>query len=403
VCDEDALKAPPIERDDAPLRSIATAMAILAFGEGLRAPKLLLREELTEPQRRTLELTCDHGIPLPVAGAPWISRAAMDRFLRGGSPLDRVILHAGKEAPLYVHLAKTDADAALASAASQLPEDALVDVAMDILGGAYDLTQFTLPTEAMSLAIERHVEPVALRSAKLDAYATELLAHLDEVTGAQARFALLPSIRACVPVDPLLDALAARAVGFLRERGRDWLATFPEPRRSAIVASFGNGYLLGLFRDVCERKSLEAALMAAFAAPDCKWLEHEAMSVLGTLADTSVLRKLEAEVTGRRKNIVSRVVRERTREGFFVLHLHPRDGRIEATLRDTTGRVVREALLSAPPLEEELAALAKAYETTQDPIVLLEGDVDDTTEYRVMRFLPAREVRAGGSSIQRQG
>jgi hypothetical protein len=132
-------------------------------------------------------------------------------------------------------------------------------------------------------------------------------------------------------------------------------------------------------------------------------LEHEAMSVLGTLADTSVLRKLEAEVTGRRKNIVSRVVRERTREGFFVLHLHPRDGRIEATLRDTTGRVVREALLSAPPLEEELAALAKAYETTQDPIVLLEGDVDDTTEYRVMRLLPAREVRAGGSSIQRQG
>jgi hypothetical protein len=58
-----------------------------------------------------------------------------------------------------------------------------------------------------------------------------------------------------------------------------------------------------------------------------------------------------------------------------------------------------EGRVSASPTVEDHTPFAEACVTDEGPpVVELAGDVDSTTEYRVMRLLPVRGEVRGGSS-----
>jgi hypothetical protein len=384
---------------DTPLLAIASAMAAIAFADRPQDPRLLRREDLDDRMRRTLALTRDHGIAVPVAGAPWCSRDAMARFLRGGGPLDLVIDLGGENAPLFAHLRslarpnEDDAEATprlealFADLAARLSETDWIDLAVDILEGSYEIASYGNVPSRLQTMLERHVEPFASRHpAKLGVYADALRAR-GEVTGPQARFALLAFIQARAPVDVRDDRLVASALGLLGEQARDWLASFPEPRRSAIVAWPGGARLLKRLRSVCDAAILEDQLIARFTAADCAWSFSDAESLLAIVSDTARLRALRDSVSGRRRVLVGRVLRARTRDGVFTLEMHAGDGGVRAVLRDGAGALVLERTLSAQPFASELVPFAEACAAYDEPCIELAGDVDRTTEYRVQRTL----------------
>ncbi|MFO0715058.1 MAG: hypothetical protein U0353_34790 [Sandaracinus sp.] len=77
--------------------------------------------------------------------------------------------------------------------------------------------------------------------------------------------------------------MAGAAIAMMREEGVAWLRTFPEPRRSRMIARFGNPYLLGFLRGCVRAAARRAA--RGLAAPDCGWFTHDAEGALRARAD----------------------------------------------------------------------------------------------------------------------
>ncbi|HVI04277.1 MAG TPA: hypothetical protein VM869_36560 [Enhygromyxa sp.] len=390
---------------DVPLRTIAGAMTSLAFGERARDPQLLRREQLDERMRRVLALTCDHAIPVPVAGAPWIEPATMARFLAGGGPLDAEIEWQGETQPLFAILvplmhreledAAPVADQLFAAIVERWTPERATELAIDILDDGYGLMAYYGQLAApIALAIERHVHPLARRCpALLAAYAERLLARTDHY-GAQVEFAFAREIEANEPVEPRFDSLARLAIASrASDRSKVWLASFPEPRRARMVASFGSAYLLEQLGSACDRATLEDAMIEAFLDRGCQWYEHDAESVLARIDDTARLQALLEQATGRRRAVLARVLRTRTRVGVFVLDMHEDGDRIRATLRDGAGRELTQATLSASPRVDELVPLVQRCVGEGELAIELAGDIDSTTNYRVMRLLPEAGFR----------
>jgi hypothetical protein len=402
---------------DVPLRTIAGAMTSLAFGERVRDPSLLRPEQLDDRMRRVLELTCDHDIPVAIAGAPWIDRAAMARFLAGGGPLDDEFEWQGERLALFVVLASLtrEAEAEAEAGAEQLftalarswPPERMIALAIDILDDGYGLAPYGPPVPALRNVFARQLEPLAQRCPELlSAYAERLLER-EDTTGAQVQFAFARAIAAREAVEPRFDRLAGQAIASAVEPGKVWLASFPEPRRSRIVAKFGNRYLFDQLASVCDPATLEVALIEAFLDPTCAWFEHDAESVLATITDTGRLEALLAETSGRRRTVLARVVRTRTRAGVFVLDLRNDGDAIRAILRDGTDRVLDEARLSASPRVDELVPLVELCVGEGELAIELAGDIDPTSNYRVMRLLPEAgfhgRVQSGGTTYQGGG
>lgn len=418
ICDEpgDALPGSFAEYfSDVPLRTIAGVMASLAFGERARDPRLLRREQLDERMRRVLALTRDHAIPVPVAGAPWIEPAAMRRFLAGGGPLDAELEWRGETQPLFVILnalarddgqaeTEADADRLFAAIASSWTPARATELAIDILDGSYDLAPYGAPATVIATALARHLQPLARQCPELlAAYAERLLAR-EHPTGAQARFVFARAIEAEQPPEPRFDRLARFAVASLRESGKVWLASFPEPRRSRIVASFGNPYLLHLLGSACDPATLDDALLDTFLHPTCSWYEHDAESVLARIEDTARLQALLDHQTGRRRAVLERVLRSRSRAGVFVLALRNDGDRIHATVSDGSARELAQEFLSTSPRVDELVPLVRQCIGEGELAIELVGDVDSSTTYRVMRLLGEAgfrgRIQSGGMSTQ---
>ena len=402
---------------DLPLRTIANAMASLAFGQRLRDPELLRRSDLDDRQRRVLALTRDHAIPIAIAGAPWIEPEAMARFLAGGGPLDQTLDWRGSSQPLFVVLAtlarspdataaESEVDAIFAELARTWPPERLLELAIDILDNGYGLAPYGPPLAVLSSAWTHHVEPLARRDVELrQAYAERLLER-EYPLGVQARFAFITQIEANQPVDPRFDRVAAAAIAADLEGGLAWLASFPEPRRSSMVARFGNAWIHRRLGSVCEPELLEAALIAGFLDPACAWLEHEVETLLQTIADTSKLEALLAETRGRRRSVLARVLQARTREGVFTLEMWVEGEGVRALVRDGQGTLLIETMLSSSPRVDELAGVLERCSNTPATTIELAGDLDSTTEYRVMRLLGdagfrGRVQAAGGSTMTR--
>ncbi len=371
---------------DRPLRGLLAALARIAFGD--HGDGLVRREHLDARQREVLGFTVTYGVPVPVPSAPWITPEAMTRFLEGGGPLDREVELGGVRAPAFVHL-QPPLDAhdhqgfarAIEELAAALGPDELFDVVVDLLSGAYDLAPGGHLVDDAPL--REHVLPrVSGLRARFVAAAHDLAER--EASGQLARFVMTPQITACEAPPPELDRLAGAALGSLRAEGMPWLRTFPEPRRSRIVARFGNAYLLDLFGGVCTE--LSSALLEAFVAPECAWWVHDAEGALGRIS-TEALRDALPGLEGRRASIVRRVLRAKTGEGSFTLTMRIVEGGIDVTLVDWLDVTRLEARWSAHPQLNELSAVPRALAPTEDPFVQLEGDVDAGTEYRVMRLL----------------
>jgi hypothetical protein len=389
VCDEAPPAAPSFAEygADRPLRGLVAALARAAFGSA--APtRLLVREDLDAKKRAVLALTVTHGVPVPAPGVPWITPEVMRRFLEGGGPLDRELEMDGARAPLFAHLfAPTRANDAktvrrrVGEIARALDDDALFDLVVDLFSGAYELAQGGYLDAPLADAIEALVHPRlgALR-ARFVAYAQALAS---DPSGPAAHFALRPWIEAREASPPELDRVAGAALATMREDGVAWLRTFPEPRRSHLIARFGNPYLLGLFEGACE--ALPEALLETFVSPDCGWLVHDAEAALERVPTEALAAALPG-LLGRRAAIARRALRARTGEGRLVLELHVEDESLRATLVDWTGRARLEARWSRQPSVEELSRLVTAIADVVDPLVTLAGDLDSTTAYRVMRL-----------------
>ncbi len=396
------------EDDDrgAALRTIATAMTQIAFGPKARDSAPLCVADLDERQRMVLELTRDHGIPVPVAGAPFPTRAEMARFLTNEGLLTRGIAVDGKRAPIHVHLRRlapddpeleTLAESVMAEAARVLTPAELLELALEIHEGAYGLGPYGAPAPAIAAALDRHVLPIAAHAhERLATYAAELaqdlttasvqaVSVLQTVGSARARFALLPWILASEPVPESVDSVAARAISYDGKALAPWLATFPEPRRSRIVASYGNRWLLDTLRAVCTETVLTDALVEAFSKPDCRWLALEATRVLETIADTSRLESLRDASSGRRRKLVERVLRARSGEGTFTLKLDGKGG-LRATLLAGEKKLV-EAVLPADLTKDHLVPFVAACSVTDEPTVQIAGKAPHARADLVARVL----------------
>lgn len=410
VGDEAPRESPALDDEDddrgAALRTIATAMTQIAFGPKARDSAPLCVADLDERQRTVLELTRDHGIPVPVAGAPFPTRAEMARFLANEGLLTRAIAVEGKRAPIHVHLRRlapddpeleTLAESVMAEAARALTPAELLELALEIHEGAYGLGPYGAPAPAIAEALDRRVLPFAAHSHdRLATYAAKLaqalttasvrtVSVLQTVGSARARFALLPWILASEPVPESLDSVAARAIGFDAKALASWLATFPEPRRSRIVASYGNRWLLDTLRAVCNEPALADALVDAFSAPDCRWLALEATRVLETIADTTRLESLRDASSGRRRKLVERVLRARSGEGTFTLKLDGKGG-LRATLLTGDKKLV-EAVLPADLTKDHLVAFVAACSVIDEPTVLIAGKAPHARASLVARVL----------------
>jgi hypothetical protein len=374
---------------DRPLRGLVASLAEAAFGTTPRAG-LLTRDELDASQRAVLALTVTYGVPVPVSGAPWITADAMSRFLTGGGPLDRALEIEGVRAPIFVHLhgpTHEELDARLTQVleaiVAQSSDDELFDLVIDLFADGYDLAQGGYLPTGLARATSSLVFPrLGSMRVRFERYAASLADGLP--SGPAARFALTPWIDANEPSPPHLDRVAGSAVAFLRAEGVPWLKTFPEPRRSQMIARFGNPYLLQLFEGVCER--LPEALLDAFVAPECAWFEHDAEGALGRVP-SEMLERARPSLVGRRAAIVRRVLRARTGEGRFVLTLRAEDGGLRATLLDWTGTTRLDERWDAQPRVEELADLAATTKDVIDAHVTIAGELDGTVEYRVMRLV----------------
>jgi hypothetical protein len=304
---------------DVPLRSIAGAMAAIAFGERAHDRTLLCRDELDDRMRRVLLLTVEHGIPVPIAGAPWIEASEMARFLNGGGPLDERFEWQGANEPLYLTLTalaggqdpnehEAEVDQLFAQLAELWSPERLIALAIDIVDNGYGLAPYGPPQPTIRAAIAKYITPLGDRyPEQFDAYAERLLLE-DHAAGARVELAFGRAIAAKQPVEPRFDRLARSAIASNYQHGRDWLLCFPEPRRSQMVAAWGNGHLYNRFLADCDRATLEDALIAGFLASECRWYEHEAETLIATITDETKLERLREQSTGRRRVLVDRVL-----------------------------------------------------------------------------------------------
>ena len=410
VCDEGEPARPSFDGYLAgePLRALAGVMATLAFGERANDPRILRREEVDDRRRRVLALTRDRSIPVPVRCAPWITPRAMARFLAGGGPLDDEVEIDGVRAPIYVHLVPLEhgpverVEALFTSLAQTLPAERLIELAADVLDDGYAAyTPHGWAQAVLTCLLPRVRTDVAGLRRYADSLAAERFPKPE-----QAAFALANEIAEGRAPEPHLDRLARAALCRPTETTRAWLAAFESPRREQLVASFGNMYLYRQYAPLCERTTLEAALLDAFMAPDCDWLVHEAEALVGSVADDASLEALVGHASGRRREILERVMQERSGSGVFTLELTDLKSSIRAVLH-TQGRELASFVFSHPPMPEEIALLRPSLAAARRPVVVLSGDLDSTTEYRMQRLvgdigMPI-EVRAGGSSLRAGG
>lgn len=244
-----------------------------------------------------------------------------------------------------------------------------------------DHAAYGAPSPPLDAALARRVEP-ALTS--LAERCTSLAASpraRDGVDGALARIALRLRIERLEPPPPSYDRLVRPALAILGERGQHWLAAFPEPRRSSLVATLGSTYLADVLGPACDPISLAHAIVDAFLAPDCAWLVHEAERLLMRVP-VGALERLHRSVGARRRAIV-----RRTGVGALVLALRRRERSVHALLRDWTARALHEAELSPQPRLEELLPFVDASAEAEDALLDVAGDVDGAVEDRVVCLL----------------
>jgi hypothetical protein len=393
------------------LRAVAYVLARLVVQEPAEG-ELLRRETLTDDARRVLSLTVDHGIALPLRSAPWIRPETMRRFLAGGGPLDREVTVAGRRAPAYEHLYRLARpgdplrEATLAALAAACSDDELFDLVLDMLSNAYapvsgSLWGWVAMTELVPLVQERLLP---LR-ARFDAYA-EVVRAEPFVDRERACFALLPHLVGETVPEPAFDRLVTSTLALKPKSRIAWLAKFHEPRRSRVVAASGNGWMVSQAGSGCDAAVLQREVLAAFVAPGCSWLAHEAETLLGRIDDVDALSAALADASGRKRALLDRVVREKTGEGMLTLALREAGDGIEAVLTKCGGEVVATRTLTRAMMPDELRFVGEAIVDPARTVIDIASELDETMSYQAMLRLGdvvACELRAGSTRRTTRG
>lgn len=397
-------------RPGAALGALARVLATLAFGDRLGNPALIRRETLDADQRAVLSLTAEHGIPIPVRGAPWLTAAAMRRFLSGGGPLDRELTLDGVTAPIIHHLYPGgddfDADGArIDRVAEALPPEERLDVIEDVFAGSYAGDGGTVLhgqlLERLVRSLDAHLDALAPR---LEAYAARCAGRAGEVYSEEARLALAVFERDRAVPPEAWDPLVASALVADPERGHEWLSAFPASRQARIATWSGDTWVLDQLDPTCPTREVERAIMERFLDPACPWQSYDAAPILGLVEDLPALLDARDRTEGRRRAVLDSVIRERTGEGQYTLRLTRGGDAIDAALLDGGGRGLVTVKIPLAPRVPDFELVAAAIDDRARAVISMEGDLDRTTRYTIQRHLGdlgIGEVRDGGTTLRR--
>lgn len=398
-------------RAGAALGALGSTLARIAFQGALGDPTPLRREALDERQRAVLSLTADHGVPVPVRGAPWVTASSMRRFLTGGGALDRELTIDGVTAAVVHHLLPRgnyyeENLARVERVGRALSPEECLDVLEDVLAGGYDVDGGGVIgghlVARLLTFIEPHLDALAPR---LDAYAERCAARMDEATPDEARLALGRHERDRRATPEAWDPLVALSVIADPEGRNDWLRAFPPMRRARIACWSGNGWVCGELSAVCDPGDLEAAIVDRFVDPACDWLTEDVASMLSRIESVDRLREARSRTTGLRAKLLDTALRERTGEGHYVLHLAPAADAIEAVLSDAGGRELSRGQIPAAPRAPDLEPAVAPIGDRPGAVVSLAGELDRTTRYTIQRHLAelgVGEIRDGGTTLRRR-
>ena len=156
----------------------------------------------------------------------------------------------------------------------------------------------------------------------------------------------------------------------------------------------------------CDAAVLQREVLAAFVAPDCSWLAHEAETLLGRIDDVDALRGALADAVGRKRALVDRVVREKTGEGMLTLTLREAGDGIEAVLTKCGGEVVATRTLTRAMMPDELRFVGEAIADPARTVIDIASELDETMSYQAMLRLGdvvACELRMGSTRRTMRG
>lgn len=187
--------------------------------------------------------------------------AGQRAFVDGDGPLDDVVTFRGHTGTVAEQLLAhpDEAEALLASHIRDLPEARVFELATSITRGDLGYRAFwdaAIRTCAGSVTLERtlaYLEALPRRASE----ATSL-------TEADAQLLLAPYLEPPRPPPEALDPIAIRWMNIGRPALRDWVRTFPPPRRAALVAKLG-GEMIAL-SSICDRRLLGEEVLARFVA-----------------------------------------------------------------------------------------------------------------------------------------
>jgi hypothetical protein len=287
-----------------------------------------------------------------------------------------------------------------------LSPDELFELIADVLSGAYPVPS-SLPltwiavTELAPLARDGLVS----RRERFAAYA-ESLVDKRSASREEASFALTPEFAEGIIPDPRLDRLVTATLSLDLSRRVEWLAKFPEPRRSRIVAASGNPWVVSEYAARCDAGALSRAILDAFLDDGCEWITFQAHDLLLMVEPLAALREALSRTSGKKRSVLERAIRERTGEGFYKLALRDEPGGVAAELRRSSGELVASATLSRALLPDQFAFVREAIGDPSQAVVLLETELDETRAYQAFLRLGEAvrcEIRHGGTTQTRSG
>ncbi|MBN2495383.1 MAG: hypothetical protein JXR96_12380 [Deltaproteobacteria bacterium] len=353
------------------LRAAVGLLAPRAFaGFAGRERDPVLAGELSAGQRRILGWCAVHGLAIPAPGIPWIEPCAMRRFLEGGGPLDEPLELEGRSWPRWRWLygvadGIAEAPERVIAALRALEPEALFDLCVDVLSGAYAHPRcYGLCLCGARLAeLLAAIEPrrPALRE-RFERYGLALAAEPGRIRAEQARFALGPSL----PSPPAaLDALvAAGGLPADEERARAVLAGLPVERRSAIVGRM-RGSSREAFFDLCDleivaRCSLDDFLSESWDLPG--FTTEELLLPLGDAMLASIGERID-RARGRKRDLLESIRADLAGElTELAVEIEAVGSGLQARVRDGAGRELCSFDLPPIPKQADLAPLAAVIE-----------------------------------------
>ncbi|WP_437727089.1 hypothetical protein [Sorangium sp. So ce861] len=322
------------------LAALLTALFDVAFGryEG-RERDEVLPEELSAPQRATLELLVAEGALQALAREAsstlarrglWLPQEGA-RFLGLSPPgpldarLTMKVAGSTRDWPTWKWLralgrGQVDEAALLEALHGQRSPEQIFRLCLDIVSGAYAPLAFpTLLADRGPGLLLRLVEPA--RHA-LMARLSERAEHLLEVgrssspNAQECLLVMLPMLRTLrergEEVDPRYDPLIARSLSpLVLDLGREVLGLLPRDRREPFVLEFSRSYKRSAYVDLCPTQAV--ARLSAEAIGRGEWasegpdLQVERLASLGEAAAPEIARVL-SEPTLRRRDVLERAL-----------------------------------------------------------------------------------------------